>query len=190
MNLLIDRPPETVTIDGRQVKVRTDFRTCLRTMLAFEDEDLTMEERVAVLLTNLYPTRPSNVEEAVEQGLLFLNGGRPHGAEDSDRVFSLKHDAPLILAAFRRTHRVDVDSAEMHWWKFLSLFMDLGSDTTFITLVGLRKRVAGGTATKEERRAAQSLGPMFTMKDPEVMTPEEVEREAEFLRAIGGGHGG
>jgi len=40
-NVLIDRLPTTVEVDGRLYDIDSDFRTCLRIILAFEDAELT-----------------------------------------------------------------------------------------------------------------------------------------------------
>ena len=70
-NILIDRLPESVEIDGREYLLDTDFRTCLRIILAFEDPELANIEKRAVMLDNLYMERPENLEEAFYLGMDF-----------------------------------------------------------------------------------------------------------------------
>ena len=186
MNLLVEDLPEAVEIDGEEWPIHSDFRSCLRAILAFEDDELTGLEKQMILLANLYPKRPANVQAAVEQAIKFLNGGK---ADEDDgqprpRVYSFSKDAELIFAAFYQTHGVDLQTIEMHWWKFLALFMDLGADTAFCQLVNLRKRVKTGRASKEERKAAREMGAMFDVPDLDTRTPDERDKEAEFLRLV------
>jgi predicted membrane GTPase involved in stress response len=75
----------------------------------------------------------------------------------------------------------------MHWWKFLALFMDLGSETTFCNLVGLRKRVKNGTASKEEKQAAREMGDLFEIPEPDTRTPDERDQEQAFLALVSNG---
>jgi len=186
VNLLVEELPEAIEIDGVEWPINSDFRSCLRVILAFEDDELTGLEKQMILLANLYPERPANTQAAVEKAIKFLNGGK---ADEDDgqprpRVYSFSKDAELIFAAFYQTHGVDLQSAELHWWKFLALFMDLGADTAFCQLVNLRKRVKTGRATKEERKAAREMGAIFDVPEPDTRTPDERDKEAEFLRLV------
>ena len=186
MNLLIDTLPESVEIHGTQYRCNADFRTCLRIILAFEDDDLTPQEKQIILLSNLYPDVPSDAAEAIRQANWFLNGGKL--AEDETdaphRLYSFAKDANFIFSAFRQTHGIDLQTAELHWWKFLALFMDLGSETTFCNLVSLRKRVKTGKATKEEKAAAREMGDVFEIEDSDNRTLEEKIAEEEFMQKV------
>lgn len=187
MNILTDRLPAFVCVDGKEYVIRTDFRDCLRVVMAFEDNSLTKVEKAEVLLEVLYPILPDNQQAALEMGIKFLDGGNEDEGEGAPahRVFSFAKDANLIFAAFRQTHGIDLETVEMHWWKFLALFMDLGSETTFCRLVSLRSRVKSGKATAEERRAASEMGEMFDVPDIDDLTLEERDARAEFLRQMG-----
>ena len=184
-NILVDALPTVIEIEGQEYGVNWDFRTCLRIILAFEDLELTMPEKSAVLIELLYKERPENVQLAVEKGVAFLDGGIEQDPNSSAvRVFSFQKDSRFIMAGFRQTYQMDLQTEELHWWTFLTLFMDLGPDTTFSNIVGLRKRVKDGTATKEERRTASELGEIFKLPDLWVKTIAEHEAERLFFDNI------
>ena len=188
MNILTDTLPESVVIGGKDFAIRTDFRACLKTIMAFEDNELTPQEKASILLSNLYIDLPSDTEQAMQQANLFLNGGKESESNDNDyqvRVYSFSKDASFIFAAFRQTHGIDLQKVSLHWWEFLSLFMDLGSETTFCQLTSLRKRLKTGKATKEERQAAREMGELIDVPEMDDRTLAEKEAEAEFLRKIG-----
>jgi len=187
MNLLVDELPSQLEVDGKSYDIRSDFRTCLRIILAFEDPELSAVEKSTVLLKNLYIEMPDNLDEAVNQGVIFLNGGDIFYAiddNDSMRLYSFTKDSPLVLSAFKQTHNIDLEREDMHWWKFLALFMDLGGNTTFSNLVGLRKRVRTGKATKEEREVARELGAIMDVPDIDNRTLEEREAEIRFMTRL------
>lgn len=189
MNLLVDTLPEAVAVGGVIYPIRCDHRTCLRIILAFEDPDLTAAEKRALLLYNLYPEIPENVQEAYEVGVRFLDGGKTPEADgearNRPRVVSFSKDANLIYAAFRQTHGIDLSTANLHWWEFLALFMDLGSETTFCQLVSLRHRVKTGKATKEELKAYRENKDIIDVPELDTRTLEDREKEAEFFRLVG-----
>jgi hypothetical protein len=187
MNILVDWLPEAVEVHGKEYAVNSDFRPALRTILAFESNQLTFEEKYAVMLQNLYPVIPDDMLGAFNVGMRFLNGGKVSDEEeDNPRLYSFEKDANLIFAAFRQTHGIDLNSVNLHWWAFLALFMDLGSETAFCQLVGLRKRVKNGTATKDERKMARDMGDSFEVPEYDDRTLEEREQEAEFMASLGG----
>ena len=151
-----------------------------------EDPELTMAEKTAIMIQNLYQDLPENMELAAKMATKFLNGGSDSEEETSDiRVYSFSKDANLIYAAFRQTHGIDLSTASLHWFEFLALFMDLGSETTFCSLVSLRKRVKTGKATKDERAAAREMGDVFDIPEIDTRTLEEKDMEREFMRKLG-----
>jgi len=182
MNILIEELPNAVEIDGIEYEINSGFRSCLRIILAFEDNELAAIEKQMVLIDNLYKNKPDNLDQATRQGIKFLNGGRDELEAGNDmRLYSFNKDAPFIMAAFKQTHGIDLDTANMHWWKFMTLFMDMGSDTTFSNLVSLRKRVKTGKASKEERAMAREIADIFDLPEIDNRTLEERELDNEFV---------
>jgi hypothetical protein len=184
-NLLTSRPPESLTINGHEISIDTNFKTCLLIMLAFEDNGLTAVEKQIVMLDNLYQRAipEGYAGEAIEKAVWFLDGGQTSesGGGFSPRVYSFSKDDRLIYAAFRQTHGIDLHSVELHWWQFISLFMDLGSDSVFCSLVGLRKRVKTGKASKEEIELSREMGSLYEVPDVDQRSLDEKIREREFM---------
>lgn len=188
MNILTDRLPTSLTVNGQSYKINADYRTALKIIMAFEDGDLAGVEKSILFYDNLYIDKPPDVLEALKQGSWFLNGGKEDDTDASGlRVFSWEKDANLIYAAFQQTHGIDLQSVDLHWWKFLALFMDLGGETAFCGLVGLRSRVKTGKASKEEKQTAREMGDLFLVPDIDDRTVEEREAEREFLAMINAG---
>lgn len=181
MNILVDELPEVIEIVGVEYKLNTDFRFSLYTMLAFEDDNLTLQEKCVVMLQNLFVELPEEVTaEFIDKAQWFLNCGEISDEEPGRRLYSFSRDASLIFAAFKQTHGIDLQSDNLHWWKFLTLFMDLGQDTTFCNLVGLRKRYYSGKCTKEERESIREMGDMFKVPDNEYLTLADREKIAQI----------
>lgn len=187
MNLLTQQLPDTVEINGMEFKIETDFRASLRILLAFEDPELSTQEKYSILISNYFGSEwPDDINRAVELGMKFLNAGEEVKEPDEDplRLFSFDHDGNYIYAAFQQTHRIDLQKDNVHWWKFLALFMDLGQDTAFCQLVAFRKRCLTGTATKEEMKEYRSNLELYEVPEPDTRTLEEKLAEQEFLRLM------
>jgi len=174
MNILTDTLPTSIEIDGRAWEINTDFRDCLRIILALEDDELIEQEKQFVLLSVLYKEIPSNTAQALVQGSRFLNGGKAVSKVRTYRYYSMDKDAGFVFSAFKQTHDIDLEQIEyLHFWKFLAYFMDLGSNTMVKT----------GKASKEERKLALELGDMFVV--PEFQSVEDIEEERLFLEKVG-----
>jgi hypothetical protein len=191
MNILAQTLPVSVVIDGINVAIDTDFRAGLRIMLAFEDTELTSLEKQQIMFANIYPEIPlellgkqENIMALLDKAIWYLNCGEDDQNEGAPRLMSFQKDARLIFAAFRSTHGIDLQSATMHWWSFVALMMDLGQDTAFCQLTGLRKRHKKGTLTKEERAMVREMGDAFVIEQTDNMTLEEMEADKRFMEQI------
>jgi hypothetical protein len=185
VNILTDTLPDTVAIDHTEYRIETDFRTCLRVIMAFEDNELTPQEKQIILLSSVFVDLPTDIEQAITQAMWFLNGGATSEQDAAPmRLYSFAKDAQFIYAAFKQTHGVDLQKDNLHWWQFLALFMDLGSDTTFCQLTALRKRLKTGKATKEEKQAAREMPELVDVPEIDDRTLEEKEAEADFLAKV------
>ena len=164
----------------------------MKVILAFEDEELTNREKQMIMLNVLYPEVPEDIKQAQKKAIEFLDAGKESDENRDDeigpRLFSFAQDANYIFAAFKQTHNVDLESIEyLHWWKFQAFFMDLGSNTTFLNLVNLRRRIKNGTASREEKRVAREMGEIFDIQELDTRTAEEKEKEIEFMALVGEG---
>ena len=100
-------------------------------------------EKLSVLIMLLYPEPPDNTASAIAQGLKFLNLGKEADPAklNQPQVYSLEKDSSYIYTALKSSFNIDLNDIEyLHWWKFRSLFADLGRDCFFNTLVSLRSR--------------------------------------------------
>ena len=183
MNYLLEKMPQAVMVGGEAVPINTDFRVCLRILQALEDERLMEHEKLTVLIALLYPVPPENTALAIEQGLKFLNLGEP---VDSSRtrqqiVYNLNKDSAYIYTAFKSTFNIDLNTVEnLHYWKFRSLFADLGRDCFFNTLISLRSRQHSGKLTDSEKE--------FIRKNPELLSLSERKQDSavkDFISKIG-----
>lgn len=183
MNFLLEKVPHAVLIDGKAVPINTDFRVCLRIIQALEDDQLMEHEKLTVLITLLYPDPPENTALAIEQGLKFLNLGESVDGSKARQqiVYNLNKDSAYIYTAFKSTFNVDLNEVEnLHYWKFRSLFADLGKDCFFNTLISLRSRQRSGKLMDSEKE--------FIRRNPELISLHEIKHSSDvqdFISKIG-----
>lgn len=169
MNRLTSKAPEFVKIDDIEYKINTNFRDCLKIILAFEDVNLTQDEQVRVLLYNLYSNEDGelsetlvNYQKAVELGIKFLDCGENNTDKkdnDKPRVYSFSQDSKYINSAIlNKTNGVNLEMIDyLHWWTFVNYFMDMG-ESQFSNIVHLREQHRKGKLTKEEKQQCEAIG--------------------------------
>lgn len=188
MNILIDGLPMAIEIDGREYEINADYQTGLRILTAFEDPELTIQERCAVMVALLYKAQPTNFQEAVRLGVIFLDGGQaPEGkkiASDGNRYYSFKHDARWIYAGVDRVLQGRLSRGVfVHWWEFITAFMELPEDCMMSRILYLRQQYAKGKLTREERRLWYEMRDVLEL--PIELTEEERAVQDEFMRLLG-----
>lgn len=191
MNILIENLPEAVEVDEKVYKINTDFRNCLRIILAYEDNELSDREKVFVMLRNLYGEKiPQNLKEAVRMAVKFLNCGEERDEENAGdsgyRLYSFSQDAKYIYSAIKQSHGVDLETVHgLHWWKFCYMFLDLKEDCFFNRMVSLRQKYFEGKLTKEERGVYAKLRNILEIE--QTFTAEEKAAEERFMKLLKGG---
>jgi len=188
-DFLIEQFPEAIEINGDIYDINADFRIGLQIMADFESSEFDRDECAYLMLKRLYKDLPEDREPefyqiALQKAIKFLNVGdeAPPSTEGKPRLYSFSQDAKLIYAAFNQTHSIDLQTAQMHWWRFVSLFSDLGADTAFCNLVSLRKRYYDGKTTDYEREYIAEYGDEFFLT---THTEKELdESEIEFIKLL------
>ena len=186
MSLLTDHFPTAVLIDDEEVPINSDFRTGLRIMAAYEDDDLADREKLAIMLELLYDEVPANTGEAIRLAVKFLDCGSEQSNEeaaapDEGRLLSFTQDAQYIYSAFRQAHGVDLNKDDLHWWEFCFLLRDLAPDCFLYRIINLRRAKRTGKMTKEEREYYYRIQDIVDL--PQRMTAED----KEFERLLRGG---
>lgn len=183
MNALLNKFPTKIRIDNTDYEVNSDYRNCLKIILAFEDEELTIEEQYYIMLNLLYKEMPENIELAIEKAILFLNCGEEYEALESKRTYSFNKDSKYIYSAMNQTHNIDLESIEyLHWWKFVFLFMDVDKDCTFSYITSLRYKKNNGKLDSFDKKIWIEMREIVDLD-----YSNEDEEESEFMRLLNGG---
>lgn len=183
MNALLNKFPTKIRIDNTDYEVNSDYRNCLKIILAFEDEELTIEEQYYIMLNLLYKEMPENIELAIEKAILFLNCGEEYEALESKRTYSFNKDSKYIYSAMNQTHNIDLESIEyLHWWKFVFLFMDVDKDCTFSYITSLRYKKNNGKLDNFDKKIWIEMREIVDLD-----YSNEDEEESEFMRLLNGG---
>ena len=139
--------PTSVEIAGKECEFNSDFRDILEVFKAINDPDLLPAEKSIVSLNLFYKTDDclADVQEALKQMDNFICMSEVNDKSNSGgsqkRLYDWEKDFNIIIAPINKILGYDVRGKEyVHWWTFLSAFMEIG-ECTFSTYVGIRDKL-------------------------------------------------
>jgi len=179
MNILTSTLPTKIKIHDKIYDINYDYRTIINILLALEDNDLLYEEKAFIMLKNIYKVDipDEDIQEAIEKAIKFIDLGKTKEElpkQKRIRTFSYTKDASYIFSGINSTHHIDLEKEpDLHWWKFMALFMDMSPDCMFGELTYYRRRKAEGKLTKEEKEQYQKIKDLVELDEADVKTHSE-----------------
>ena len=193
MNILIDKLPHHVDIDGVKYQINCDFRTSIRFELLIQESDLSIQDKVNQALKLYFNEIPYNTKKAVEQIIWFYSCG----ASDKDkcsndnatssnltqRAYSFEYDKNYIFSAFYQIYGIDLIKKDLHWWKFKALFNSLTDDCLFSKILYYRNAEINSKMSKEYQQHLRKLKEIYALP----LTKTEQKQLEEFENALANG---
>lgn len=178
-NLLLDPLPE----EYEGYLIRTDYRIGIQISQVLADEELEWYEQLDTAFHLLYGEGMPPADTAMSGLQWFLNGGQLQNGGESSRdgdgidYFSFDYDAARLYSAFRRTYGVELDRITLHWFRFLSMFGDLG-DCALTQIIDFRTADLA-KMDKETKKIYIKMRRRFALPQP------QSREELEFMQKLG-----
>lgn len=188
---MIGALPETLPVGGEEYPIRTDYRNVLQIFEAFQDPELTKEEKWTVAIYLMFEDFSCaddvlqaaqdgfNLEEAIKQISWFISAGQPEKHILEKPTYNWKQDEQIIFSAINKVAgRETRDLKYMHWWTFLGYFNEVG-ESTFSFIVGIRHKL-------NKKKKLEKLEKEFLAQNKELVmlerqkSKEEQEQENEY----------
>ncbi len=188
-NILFEDLPTKILVNNKEYDINYDFRTVLKIITALEDTNLYNEEKASIMLDLLYKEKipEEDIEEACEKASLFIDCGKYNTSEKKGkRIYSFTKDGNYILTGINSTHHTDLsEKVNLHWWRFMAMFMDMDNECFFSELVYFRKRKLEGKLTKEEKEQYKKIKDIVDLNIENITEVQEMnEAKEEFLRKL------
>lgn len=141
--------PTSTTINGKICEFETDFRVIIEIFGIFNEPDLLDQEKIIVAMTYFYKTEDylDDPKTAALEMIKFLNCGedlKESSPTNKKPLYDWDQDFSIIIAPINKILGTDVRGMEnLHWWTFISAFMEIG-ECTFNTYVGIRDKLNRG----------------------------------------------
>ena len=190
MNILIDLLPEEVTIDNKEYKINSDFRTSILFELLMQDSSIGEEDKILMALQLYYPQIPENINEAIDKMLWFYKCGKDIKNQKGNgkgksvtQIYSFEYDDDYIYAAFMDQYNIDLQDIDyLHWWKFKAMFKSLKEDNEIVKIMGYRSIDISKIKDKEQKAYYKKMKDLY--KIPTQISKDEEEKLKEIEKAL------
>lgn len=141
--------PTALDVCGAVYEIRSDYRAVLDICVALNDPELEEQEKTSTMLSVFYPAfsdmPPEHYQQAVKACLWFIGGGAPETEQKKQpRLLDWEQDFRHIVAPVNRVLGREIRADKyLHWWTFLSAYMEIG-ECLFSQIVRIRERKATG----------------------------------------------
>lgn len=198
MNLLIDRPPETVLIKGTEYEINSDFRTSVLFELLIQDEDVSKVDKVVKAIELYFPVIPGEeVQDIFNAIMWFYCCGRTdkeqklmrekseeseeNEQEKVERVYSFDYDDEYIYSAFLQQYGINlVTIKHLHWWEFRAMFKGLNHSCEFVKIIGYRTTKITSEMSQTEKAFLRKMQSIHALP----VSEREKEETETLARAL------
>lgn len=180
----MDAPPETLTIDGREYAINTDYRVWIEVMERLEKLNVHPDSDKAALKTleGIFELERLVIGKTVDENIgSFLSAvaefskgyatapRKPLGG-DGTQTFDFGYDISEIVIAIRNQTGQDIGyrCEHFHWWLFLLEFRTLCGDHYILNLMDARG-YKGKDPEMKKRKAAAALPAKYSDEDLEAL---------------------
>lgn len=192
MSVLTEKFPESVTVDGAERPINGGFRTVLRCYEIQGNKKELSEKDLLEMLCQFYKKDRLFSEEHINQMFWFFSCGREKKKKifprriagiNNNQPFDFETDADLIYAGFMQQYGIDLQEEDMHWWKFMILLENLGTDTRLSRIMEYRTIDTGSKhLSKDQKKYYQAMQRYYGLDQH--MAPEMSERERMIEEAL------
>ena len=140
--------PVSTIINGKTVPFNADFRDILKILNILSEPNLLEIERIEIALEMFYNNDEykEDIDLAISEMNLFISGGveeKPSNGNEKP-LYDWDKDYQLIAAPVNKVLGYDCRGKDfLHWWTFLSAFMEMG-ECTLNTYMGIREKLNKG----------------------------------------------
>lgn len=180
--------PQSLSINGKDYDINSDYRNILIICEAFSDNELTDHEKAYICMKRLFKFPESipqgDLQEAVEKAFWFVGGGDIPKSEPSRvKLIDWKHDESIIFPAVNKVVGCEVRSVlYMHWWTFIGCFGEIG-EGLFSTVMNIRhKKAEGKKLEKWEHEFLKKHKELVVLRTDEER--QAIDETEEFLKTI------
>ena len=178
--------PEYALLDGRKVKINTDYRIALACLRAIEDDEINDIERAFAVTSLLFgeDTEIIDMEEALKKASYFLCCGKDNKKLNAEEiVMDFEQDEEYIRTSIRTDFGINLNEVEyLHWWEYNELIHGLTEKCILSKIINIR------TMDESDYKDAKTLNKIHKAKKSVALKRKKTkynDDEKELLKQLG-----
>ena len=183
---MLGQLPQTLKVCNKDYAIRSDFRDILKIIAAYNDKDLSDQEKVFVCMSRIYkdldrmPKDKDTYAAAFKAATEFMEC-RLSSDKPSPKVVNWEKDEQLIFPAINKVAGMEVRAVPyLHWWTFLGYFQAIDREDLWGVVLTIRqKKAMGKKLEKHEKDFLAANRELCSME-----YKEERQSPEDQLRAI------
>lgn len=155
---MIGQLPQTLKVCNKDYEIRSDFRDILKIIAAYNDKDLSDQEKVFVCLRRVYkdldgmPKDKDTYAAAFKAATDFI-ACRLSDDKPGPKVLDWEKDEQLIFQAVNKVAGTEVRNAPyLHWWTFMGYFNEIDRDSVLGAVLTIRQKKAHGKKLEKHEK--------------------------------------
>ena len=178
---MIGELPKSVSVNGVDRSIRSDFRDVLKILCAFNDPELDNAEKVYVCLFVFFEDFDSipkeDYEAAFKAAMQFIDHGSDGNSDNAPHVMDWEQDESIMFPAINKVAGFETRSAEyLHWWTFVGYYMEI-SEGVFSNVLSLRLKKVKGKKLEKWEREYWSANKNICVLKPKLTAEEQAEKD-------------
>ena len=182
--------PQSVNANGHEYPIRTDYRAVIDLLVALEDPDMvgeTEEETnyikcmlvMQIMIPDYRKVVEEDVDEVIKEIFSFIDMGI-QGKKKAVKTMDWEQDAVLIIPAVNKVLGKEIRAESyVHWWTFLSAYLEIG-ECSFSNILHIRqKKATGKKLEKWEQDFIRDNRDMVILKT-KLTEEEEINRDKDM----------
>lgn len=173
MNILLDKLPNKVEINQKEIDIRSDFRQGIQFEMLMADSSISYMDKMLKAILIYYPKVPEDISACVEKLIWFYNCGMKlkerknvNGKLTNKPIFSYEQDQYLIYSAFLQYYQIDLNDIEyLHWWKFKELFQELPDESKIKQVMMYRSIPITSNMSEDQRQFYANMKSIYRLND-------------------------
>lgn len=184
MNILCDKLPSYIEIDGKKYEINTDFRIWIKFQEIMESGIFKPNEKIVLAILNCFTSAkckslPPDSQKTIDALFCFFGGksnndGEKQNSKFSKKIFDFTKDADYILSAFYQEYGIDLTVCNMHWYKFLALLNGLTDRTRFVKILEYRSIDPDGIKDEKKRNFYRKMKKIYALSQDGKISEQDI----------------
>ena len=187
--------PQSLNLGGVEYKIRSDYRDIINLLIALADPDMKGDSReetayikgmlILEILYEDYTQIPNeHLQEAIDKAVQFIDMCADEDSKNRNhiRIMDWEQDANLIIPAVNRVIGKEIRAERyIHWWTFLSAYLEIG-ECSFSHILNIRtKKSKGKKLDKWEEEYIRSNPNVLLKRKYTEQEQKDIDEESNAL---------